>query len=262
MRRWIRREAGGISPVLLVCLTVVVVGGATFLGLSNRHDNQTTNNNDVVTASLNTQVQSLQTQLAADDARAKTLQDQLSQANADGAGLQGQLSTANSQITSLTQEVASLRSQVATLDSTIASSESKTAAIPGLNNQIANLTDLLAQANKTIDSLKSSPNLTSSTTELDAVAISQPAGTMSPINYINAQFTGYLEISGTASAVSAYFEVNDSFSGYPYNQTTYLFGTGGTLIVPVLPGGITIYFGNYEAANTPVSATITLKYFY
>jgi hypothetical protein len=55
--------------------------------------------------------------------------------------------------------------------------------------------------------------------------------------------------------------VTDSFSGYPYNSYQHAFGTGSTLLIPVTPGTVNVYFGNAEASGTQ-TATITVIYYY
>ena len=95
----------------------------------------------------------------------------------------------------------------------------------------------------------------------DAVTINQSAGQLTSIVTFTAGYAGYIVVSGTSTTSLGYLLVTKSFSGYPYNDIHYSFGTGASRTIPVLPGTVTVYFGNTNLLSG-ATATITVIYVY
>jgi len=180
-----------------------------------------------ITASANisraeSEISSLKSQLSSANSQVSSLEGQLSSANSQVSSLEGQLSSANSQVSSLEEAVTSLQSQNSNLQN------------------IVNLSQSLAQ---------------------DTVTLNQNFGQSSLVATFQADYAGYIVISGTSTALTGYIRVTDSFGGYPYNYYIYPFGTGTRLIIPVLPGTIEVYFGNTNLSGG-VTATISVVYYF
>lgn len=144
--------------------------------------------------------------------------------------LQDQLSTAKSQLASATAEVASLKTQVSTLQ-----------------GQASNLQSIVS--------------LTKSTAQLVSATINQGPSELTSMVKFKADYAGYVVISGTSTSQTGYIRVTDSYVAYPYNLTNYFFGTGATLLIPVLPGNIDVLFGNKDV-GVGVTTTMTVTYYY
>jgi hypothetical protein len=94
------------------------------------------------------------------------------------------------------------------------------------------------------------------------VTIYQYAGESSLIVNFAADYIGYVIVSGNSTTSSGYIMLNDSCSGYPYNNFPYSFGTYATTrTIPVLPGIINVYFVNYNTSEH-ASAVITVTYYW
>jgi cytoskeletal protein RodZ len=187
-------------------------------------------------AQLNSQIAGLQTDLATEKANSTSLLQQLTTTK-------GQLAAANAQILSKSGELTASQSQVSTLQSQITS----------LNSQVTTLQSEKAD-------LQNIVNLGASTVQASSYSVSQGTTTYSSVASFTANYAGYLAISGSSSTITGYIMVNDSFSSYPLNSHQYSFGTGTSLVVPVLPGSIVVYFGNTDAAGA--TATISVTYYY
>jgi hypothetical protein len=80
------------------------------------------------------------------------------------------------------------------------------------------------------------------------------------------RYAGYLTINGTSTSSGFYVIVTDSFGGYPLDGYQYQFGSGTSLIVPVLPGQVTLYVGapcgvlGCTLSGGNYSATLTVTY--
>jgi hypothetical protein len=103
--------------------------------------------------------------------------------------------------------------------------------------------------------------LSKSSIKANPTTIIQAAGALSLVTTFTADYAGYVVISGTSTTPAGYLRVVDSYSGYPYNNYTYYFGTSATVLVPILPGTVSVYFGNSGVVGS-VTATLTIIYYY
>jgi hypothetical protein len=92
-------------------------------------------------------------------------------------------------------------------------------------------------------------------------AVSQTAGQETAISYFTANYAGCVVITGYSSSATGYVRAADTFTSYPYSNTPVAFGTGASLYIPVLPGTVTVYFGNTEASSA-VTGSISVTYYY
>jgi hypothetical protein len=69
-------------------------------------------------------------------------------------------------------------------------------------------------------------------------------------------------VTGT-STTTGYIEAQDYMTNPSggYSNPKMSFGTGATLIIPILPGTIGVYFSNNNFVNS-ATATITVTYYY
>lgn len=148
-----------------------------------------------------------------------------------------QTSTLRNQMSSASAQISSLQNQLSSADSQIQSLRSQNADLQGI-----------------VD-LSKSQTLAASKT------INQDAGGLSPVATYQANHAGYIIVSGTSTTTNGYIMVRQSFSNYPFNTYRYSFGTSGNLLVPILPGTITISFGNTNFLNG-ATATLTVVYYY
>ncbi len=183
------------------------------------------------------QVSSLQSQLAAVDSQLKTLQNQASSSQSLVTSLQNQLATYKSQNDSLQGKIALSDSQITNFQSQIAS---------------------LQNANNELNSIL---NLSKFSVKANALTIYQNASASSLVASFPADYAGYIVVTGASTTATGYLTVTNSFSGYPYNNYDYYFGANSTVLIPVLPGVVSVYFGNHNVTG-PVSATLTVTYYY
>jgi uncharacterized protein YlxW (UPF0749 family) len=197
----------------------------------------------IESVSLNSQITSLENGLTTASSTIASLQGQLS-------STQSQLTSANAQILSLGNDLSAGKSQIANLQSQVSSYQNQASSY---QNQVATLQ---SQNND----LQNIVNLAAYAAQASSVPISQAAGQMSPVTSFTANYAGYIVVSGSSSSGSGYVRVTDTYSSYPYNSYNYSFSTSGSVFVPVLPGTITVYYGNTDAAA--VTATISVMYYY
>ncbi|MDD4924760.1 MAG: hypothetical protein PHF74_08060 [Dehalococcoidales bacterium] len=220
----------------------------------------------------NITLSSLQSDIAAYKSQIDSLEERLSSSTSEAAdlqarvmSLQNQFLSVNSQIIPLQNENADYRAQIDSLNEQLSTYGSEATE---LEAQVASLQSQLSSANSQVSSLQSQNsdltsilNLSRASIKADQVIINQSPDESSLIVTFDADYAGYLVIFGTSTTTNGYIKVKDTFSGYPYNDTEYLFGTGTTMKIPVLPGTVSVYFGNsnvlYDAA-----ATITVTYYY
>lgn len=103
-------------------------------------------------------------------------------------------------------------------------------------------------------------NLQNAIVEASNVNIRQGAMQTSPVVSFYARYAGYVIINGTSTTSSGYIQLFDSYPGYPAipNPT---FGSGtASVLIPVLPGNVSIYFGNSNFFNG-AGATISVYYY-
>ncbi len=151
--------------------------------------------------------------------------------------LEGQVSSLGNQLESANNQVIALQVQLSTADAQMSSLES----------QIGDLQSILG--------------LSQSSVEASSVVINQGAREVSPVVIFVADYAGYIVVSGTSTTTNGYIMVTDSFSGYPYNNTPHSFGTGSAWLIPVLPGTVSVYFGNTNLING-ATATLSVTYYY
>ena len=108
--------------------------------------------------------------------------------------------------------------------------------------------------------LKLALNLKNYVVEASNIVIKQGAMQTSPVVSFNAEYAGYVIINGTSTASSGYIQLFDSYPGYPAIPNPS-FGSGtASVLIPILPGNVSIYFGNSNFFNG-ASATISVYYY-
>lgn len=207
--------------------------------------------------SANAQITLLQNQLNSANAQVASLQSQLTSANSKATSLQSQVNSANTQVTSLQSQLNSANTQVSSLQSQLNSANSEVSTLQG---KLKNLEEIVA--------LKRPVVLVQQQT------IKQPSSSRTEVVYFKADYAGYLTITGTTSlrpeAEPPYFQVLNSasfvvFPNYiPLNHMDIPFPPGSTLTIPVLPGTVTVFFGNKRDYQVPgdVTATLTISFNY
>ncbi len=203
--------------------------------------------------------------LAYDHARASSLQDEVSSFSSQLTSLEGQLASAKAQSSSLQSEVTSGKSQISSLTSQVSALTGQTTALQGQissdNAQIARLQEQVASLQKQNGDLQNIIKLSVTVNKLNAVTLNQGANQSSLVTAFTADYAGYVIVTGTSTSANGYVMVADSYPGYPYNSYQYAFGTGNTVLVPVLPGLVQVYFGNTNFYNG-TTATLTVNYCY
>ena len=167
-----------------------------------------------------------------------------------------ELSSCRNQLQSAEDQMSSLQTQLSSYQSQLQSAE----------NQVSSLQTQLSSYQSQVSSLQSELSVCQRYGQLqewslkaEDKTVNQDHGTKSGIVQFTADYAGYVQVSGTSTTSNGYIMVTCSFSGYPYNDTEYLFGTGTTRLIPVLPGTIRVYFGNHNLVHG-ATATITVYY--
>lgn len=189
-----------------------------------------------------------------------TQQAQITQLNTQVAGLQTDLATEQANSTSLLSQLTAANTQIVSKTTELSNSQLQATT---LQSQINTLTTDKAALQVQVDNMTSIVNLSASTTQASAIPVSTAAPGLVTVTSFNVNYAGYLVISGTHSATIGYIRVTDSHTYYPsvLNSTKYPFTTGGSVYVPVLPGSITVSFGNDDGSGTPL-ANISVVYWY
>lgn len=117
---------------------------------------------------------------------------------------------------------------------------------------ISTLQTQLTKDDSQISSLQSIVNLSQSQTIVNNYSVSGTAGQLVNIASFTAVYPGYIHITGTSTTTNGYLLVN---------STTLQFGTGTVLDLPILPGNVTISFGNSNFING-ATANLTVNYIY
>lgn len=123
--------------------------------------------------------------------------------------------------------------------------------ISQLQTEVSNLQSQNNQLTTQISQQQSLLSLQVSTAEANQQTINQGASTETAIANFNAQYAGYIIVSGT-STVNGYIDVN----GVDYSIN----GNGFNVKIPVLPGTVTVSYGNNNAFGG-VSATVSVVYY-
>ncbi len=154
-------------------------------------------------------------------------------------------------------EISILESLMSSLDQNISSMQSSE--IYYLT-EASSLNSSLAAQSSINSGLQSALNLQNSTEEASNVKIRQGPLQTSLIVSFQANYAGYVVINGTSSTSNGYIQFTDSYPGYP-SFSNLTFGSSFTsILIPVLPGTISIYFGNTNIIN-PATANISTYYF-
>jgi non-ribosomal peptide synthetase component E (peptide arylation enzyme) len=124
--------------------------------------------------------------------------------------------------------------------------------VHALETDKTSLQNQLSIANSQISILQNIVNTEETKTIISNDTINQSAGESTNLATFNAQYIGYVRISGTSSTTNGYIVVNGS---------QYQFGTQNTLTIPILSGYISISFGNTNFIND-ASATLNIDYVY
>jgi cell division protein FtsL len=135
------------------------------------------------------------------------------------------------------------------------------------NSEIADKNSTITSLNSQISSLSDTVNLAKSTIWVNALNISQSAGSYTNWTF-SANYSGYVSVYVRSSTTSnTYVEVIWSYA-IPYCYCLILYdnkipvGTsGGVYFFPVLPAGIEIIVGNTNLSNG-ATETVTITYYY
>lgn len=201
-------------------------------------------------ASDQSQAASLQTSISADTAKIANLTSMLASSAAQVSALQNAATTEMASITSLNAQVSTLQSQANALQSQVGTLQSQIAA---LQSQVGTLQSIAV--------------LSSSTVELSKSQVSESAGSLKQISQFTANYAGYLLVTGNATTQNGYIAVDTVYPNQLQSQAgqsvNFMWGANGNYvtIIPVLPGTVVAYLGNYDTSGTD-KATVTLTYYY
>ena len=160
-----------------------------------------------------------------------------------------ELSSCRNQLQSCQSQLSSVQSQLQLTEDQVSSLQTQ---LSSYQSQVLSLQSELSEC-------QSYGKLQEWSLKVEDETINQDNGTKSAIVQFTADYAGYVLVSGTSTTSNGYIMVTSSFSGYPYNDTEYSFGTGTTRLIPVLPGTIRVYFGNHNLVHG-ATATITVYY--
>jgi hypothetical protein len=128
-------------------------------------------------------------------------------------------------------------------------------------SQLSSLSSAVSSASASVSSLLGLLNLSSSAVEGSNLTVSEGAGQVMPVLTFVASYPGYIVVSGSSSTTNGYIQVSDTYPGYP-TVSNVPFGRRSTsVLIPVLPGTVTVSFGNTNLINS-ASAIISVTYFY
>ena len=246
-----------VSIALLVVVAAFVVYLVLSLGtISDRNASVSDLQGQVTSArsqisDLQAQVSSVKSELSSIKAQVSSLQNDASTYKSQISTLQSQLSSANAQVASLQSQLSSANAQVASLQSQLSSA----------NAQVASLQSQLSSANAQVASLQSIVSLSKSQTLVNMLTVNQGPGEISLVVSFQADYAGYIVVSGTSTTNSGYISVLDTWPNYPFNGYSYEFGTGMNRTILVMPGTVRVSFGNGNTSNG-ATATLTVTYYY
>jgi hypothetical protein len=128
------------------------------------------------------------------------------------------------------------------------------------NSDLSAANDKVASLQNKVASLQNIVDLSQSSVELNSFTVNQPAGARTAVVTFPANYSGYIVVSGTSTTDKGYAMLEDSNTKYTFNDMKFFF-SGGAInqTIPVLPGNITVYFGN---TNPFIGATATLTVTY
>lgn len=263
--------------LILLLILILTVAGFVYYYLQAAAAIATAN---TTAFTLSEQVSRLQSQVSLANSQIASVQGQLASTSSLLSAMQGQLAAANTQASSLQKDIAAYQSQVASLQGNVSSYKSQVSSLQGditlYQSQVSSLRDQLAASSAAnISALQAQvaalqgqnheltdiANLAKVVTKADRAEINQLPGHQYTIVTFTADYAGYITISGQTTSTDIYFTVTDSFPGYPHNDTRYPFVSNATLVVPVLPGTITVYYNNANP-NAPSTGIMGVKYYY
>ncbi len=231
---WFEGRSGRAFLITLICLAILAI---VFIVFAVRASGTISRDNNAILA--------LQKQATADSTHITSLKNQVASDASQMSSLKDQVTSLQSQVTSLQSQVTSDKSQISSLQGQITSLQNN---VSSLQSQNANLQSIV--------------NLQQSSVKLSLATINQGGGAVSPIAAFKADYAGYVTVTGTSTSQTGFLRITDSYGGYPYNDYEQDFVTGKTLLVPVLPGDITISFGNHNDFGLGATATLTVTYVY
>ena len=176
--------------------------------------------------------------------RVSSLSAKLTQADLQMVNLQKQLTDANSAIINLqNQSYDTYSVEKALLQKQITQA----------NTTVNNLQSQLFDANAKLTSLQRIPNVTEKQVITKDQIILQNANTKTLVGNFKTERAGYLYITGYASTTQGYVLVNDE---------QYLVSTGVALQVPVVPGQISVFYGNVNYMNSVTGTITSVEFWY
>src|SRR3990172_3506954 len=182
----------------------------------------------------------------------------ISDRNASVSDLQGQVTSARSQISDLQAQVSSVKSELSSIKAQVSSLQNDASTY---KSQISTLQSQLSSANAQVASLQSLVSLSKSQTLVNMLTVNQGPGEISLVVSFQADYAGYIVVSGTSTTNSGYISVLDTWPNYPFNGYSYEFGTGMNRTILVMPGTVRVSFGNGNTSNG-ATATLTVTYYY
>lgn len=221
----------------------------------------------------NLQSSAAQTQLSTVTAQLYAAKSQLSSANATAASYKDNVASYQSQITAIQGNITSYQSQMKSLQDDVSSYKSQVTSLQDqvtlLNDELkstanANVVDLQNQVStlmQQVQSLEDVTKLNSVSVKADLVSITQGQTQNLKLVSFTADYAGYVVVAGQSSSPDTFINLQDSFTGYPLNDYKYPFGANTSLVIPVLPGQIDIYFYN-SVPGAVATAVVTIKYYY
>ena len=130
------------------------------------------------------------------------------------------------------------------------------------NSDLSAANDKVASLQNNVASLQSIVDLSQSSVELNSFTVNQPAGSKTAVVTFLANYSGYIVVSGTSTTNNGYAMLEDSNTKYTFNDMKFVFESGTiNKTIPVLPGSITVYFGNTNPF-IGATATLTVTYYY
>ncbi len=222
-----------VSTGFLIALVALILALAGFTYYYIRASSTMTRDASTISG-LDSQVSSLKGQVDSANARVSSLRSQVST-------LEKELAAANSQATSAQEKAGSLETEVSTLRS---QSSSAGAQVADLQKRISTL--------KTENTrLQSIASLSESSVPLTYKSVTIAAGQSIELVTFMAEYPGYILVTATSTDPNAsYLRITQSFSGYLFNNYQYyIWGGVRTILVPVLPGSISVSFSGVAATG-------------
>jgi len=269
----------GISRAFLVTIIILIIMAGVFIYYYVTASGEISRDNSLI-LTLSSEKQSLQTQLSSANSQISTLQSQISSLQNDISSYKSQVVSLKSQLLSGGSDISNLQAQISSLSSDKQSLQTQLSSanlqISTLQSQVSSLSSdkqslqsQLSSANSQISSLQSQNtnlqsivSLSQSSIKANSVTITPTDGPYSRVVSFLADYAGYLYISGTTTATNGWLQVTDSYPGFiSAGKLTGFDTTFSYSGIPVLPGTINVYFGNF-GSQSDWTTTITVTYYY